>query len=124
MAIGHQRGCWAHGTGQHHGLAGIQHLVQEPGSFLQRVGPMGDDDPPHLRILQMVGAAQCQCTPQVTVHVLAVDLRHLLCQQLTACSRLQARYRQEQLGHTHLGSRVANVVPRLRRSAGNRAPRA
>ena len=120
-AVGRQCRGRAHGTGQHHGLSGVQHLVQEPGGFLQRVGAVGDDDAAHIRVCEMVGAAQGQRTPHVPVHVLAVDLGHLLRQQ-RACHRLQPGHSRQQLGNTHLGGRVADVVARLRRRARDGAP--
>ncbi len=41
--VGSQRGGWAHGAGQHHGLGGLQNQLQKPSGFFQCVGAVGDD---------------------------------------------------------------------------------
>jgi hypothetical protein len=52
--------------------------MQEVGGLLQRVGAVGDDDARHLGPRQVVGHPLRQPLPGGVVHVLAVELRHLL----------------------------------------------
>ena len=120
-AIGGQ-GCGRpHRAGQHHGFGGVQHFVQEPRRFFQRVRTVGNDHPLHLRVIQVVSTPQCQRAPHLAIHVLAVDLRNLLCNQGATCQSLQTGHGRQQLLHAHLRGGVANVVARLGRGARNRA---
>ena len=81
-SIGRQRGRGAHGAGEDHRLARLQHRLQEPGRLLQGIGPVGDDDPFDGGVRQPMGAPQREFAPDGKTHVLAVDLRHLLGHQI------------------------------------------
>jgi hypothetical protein len=72
----------AHGAGEDHRLARLQHRLQEPGRLLQRIGPVGDDDAFDGAIRQPMGASQREFAPNGKTHVLAVDLSHLLGHQI------------------------------------------
>ncbi len=110
-SIGSKRGGWAHGAGQHDGLARIQQGLQEPGGLFQRIGSMCDDDALHAAVLQPVQAAGRQIAPDGHAHVLAVDLRDLFGHQLpSAQGARQARNRCEQIPNRHLRCRVPDVV--------------
>ena len=123
--IGRQSRRRTHGTGQHHGLLGAQDALQKPGSFFERVCAMGNDNTAHLGVCHRIPAAHRQCTPHVKTHVLAIDLRHLLCSQFVALQRcLHAGNIRQQLAYRDLTSFVAHVVRHGSRLAGNRATRA
>lgn len=93
--------------------------MQEPGRFLQRIRAVGDDDATHLRIRQQHGAARRQRAPYANIHVLAVDLRHLLGLQRSTRRLRQARHGVEQCLHAELGRLVAHVVASLRGRPGD-----
>ena len=81
---------------------------------------MRDDNRTDLRVLQVQLHALRQGCPLRPIHVLAVDLGHLLTHQVLAAQRpLQAAYRLQQLGHTNLCRCIANVIAGLGRRASN-----
>ncbi|MNV31128.1 hypothetical protein D3C71_1224270 [compost metagenome] len=118
--IGRERRGRAHGTGQHHGFrAGVQHFVQKPRRLFQRVGSVGNDYTTHLGIFQVVRTAQRQRLPHLAIHVLAVDLGHLLRHQHAPRGLLQSGNSCKQLPDPYLRSGVADVVASLRGRARN-----
>ena len=92
--------------------------MQEVGGLLERVGAVRDDHAGHLGARQMVRAAPGQALPGGEVHVLAVELRHLLALDVHAGQR---RNRRHQLGHAKLRGGVAHAVGGARGSAGDGA---
>ena len=97
-----------------------QHAVQKPRGFLQRVGAMGNDDTAHGRVGQMLLAALRQRGPHGKVHVLAIDLRHLLWQPRCAALRRAGRALPQRL-HRQLRRAIAQVVVRRCCRASNRS---
>ena len=125
----------AHGAGQHHRFARllrtqhprrrghIQHALQEPGSLFQRIGAVRDHQSLHIVLRQPVRAAQGQSLPQRVVHVLAVDLGHLLCGQRTVTQQLlQTRHLFKQCPNRHFARPIRNAIRRTGRCSGNGAP--
>ena len=73
----------------------------------------------HAIILQVRSAAPGQRGPDGELHVLAVDLRHLLDQQRALGRLRQTGNRVQQFPYTHLSRHIANVVTGRTRLAGN-----
>ena len=85
---------------------------------------MRDHHGSHAVVLQVRMAALRQRSPHAKLHVLAVDLRHLLEIQRPLRSLRQARHARKQILHAYLPSHISNVVTRCSGLSGNRAPRA
>ena len=67
-----------HRRRQHDRLGRSDDAGEEIGRLLERVGAVGDDDAAHLRPREMARDRLGEPAPDREVHVLAVDLRHLL----------------------------------------------
>ena len=106
-AIGHKGGGWAHRAGEHHRLAGLQHRLDEKGSFFQRVGAVCDHNAGNLVACKVVREPKQQPLPQTEVHVLAVHLVHLLHLQWTALQRWNA---PQKIFHTNLPCHISHVI--------------
>ena len=117
-AVGVRGRGWAHGRGQHDGLAAVMEVMQQASGFFQRVGAVGDDDGFDRRILHGHVQRLGQGLPHGPGHVLAVDLRDLLRRQGDG---RQLGHRRHELRHTQLGGLVGPGPSRVGARAGDGA---
>ena len=92
--------------------------MQEVGGLFERVGAVRDDDTGHVCALQVESDTLHQALPGGMVHVLAVELGHLLRFERLAGER---RHCVDQVRHAELRGDVTHVVGGALRHAGNGA---
>ena len=99
-----------------------QRLLQETGGFLERIRAMCHQYGAHIGLCQPVCAAPGQYLPYGKIHILAVDLRHLLAlQHISAQQILQAANTPQQPLHINLGCLIGHTIVGVCSLPGNGA---